>query len=85
MADPISWYMIEPGWSVVDCDGDEAGKVAEVLGDTDLDIFTGLVVAIAVFSAPRYLPAENVSNIVEGFVQSDLTTPELDRLDEYEE
>ena len=24
-ADPVSWYLIEPGWKVVDCDGDEAG------------------------------------------------------------
>ena len=37
------------------------------------------------FSAPRYLAAEHVTNIVEGFVQVDLTTPELDQLDPYEE
>jgi hypothetical protein len=85
MSEPMSWYMIEPGWAVVDCDGDEAGKVADVLGDTEADIFNGLVVSIAIYSAPRYLPAEHVTNIVEGFVQADLTTPELDRLDEYEE
>jgi hypothetical protein len=83
-ADPVSWFLIEPGWAVVDSDGDEAGRVVEVLGDTDRDIFTGLAVAIAVFSAPRYLPSENVANIIEGFVQSDLTTPELDELDPYE-
>ena len=83
-ADPVSWFLIEPGWSVVDCDGDEAGKVAEVLGDTERDIFDGLAVAIAVFSAPRYLPAERVTNIIEGFVQVDLNTPELDQLDPYE-
>ena len=83
-ADPVSWYLIEPGWAVVDSDGDEAGRVVEVLGDAERDIFDGISVAIAVFSAPRYLPAERVSNIIEGFVQADLTTPELDQLDPYE-
>ena len=48
--------MIEPGWAVVDCDGDEAGKVAEVLGDTERGhLRPGSPSAIAVFSAPRYL------------------------------
>ena len=55
-----------------------------MLGDTERDIFDGLAVAIAVFSAPRYLPAERVTNIIEGFVQVDLTTPELDELEPYE-
>src|SRR5262249_42755855 len=41
MSEPMSWYMIEPGWAVVDSDGDEAGKVADVLGDTEADIFNG--------------------------------------------
>ena len=83
-AEPMSWYMIEPGWKVVDCDGDEAGDVTEVLGDTDLDIFDGLAVGLAVFSAPRYLAAEHVTEIYEGFVQVELTTPQLDELEPWE-
>ena len=83
-ADPVSWFMIEPGWKVVDCDGDEAGNVAEVLGDAERDIFDGLALGLAVFSAPRYLAAEHVTNIVEGFVQVDLTTPQLDELEAWE-
>ena len=41
--------------------------MAEVLGDTERDIFDGLALGLAVFSAPRYLAAEHVTNIVEGF------------------
>jgi hypothetical protein len=82
--DPVSWFLIEPGWKVVDVDGDEAGRVAEVLGDTEADIFDGLSVALAVYSVPRYVPSERVTNIVEGFVQVDLTTRELDDLDPYD-
>jgi hypothetical protein len=55
-----------------------------VLGDPERDIFDGLALGLAVFSAPRYLAAEHVTNIVEGFVQVDLTTPQLDELEPWE-
>src|SRR5205085_11166814 len=29
MADPVSWLMIEPGWKVLDADGEEVGAVDE--------------------------------------------------------
>jgi hypothetical protein len=82
--DPVSWFMIEPGWKVVDSDGDEAGTVAEVLGDAERDIFDGLALGLTMFSAPRYLAAEHVAQIYEGFVQVDLSTPQLDELEAWE-
>ena len=82
--DPLSWFMIEAGWKLVDADGDEAGTVADVIGETETDIFDGLSVSLTMFSAPRYLPAEHVTNIVDGFVQVDLSTRQLDELDPYE-
>ena len=42
--DPVSWLVIEPGWKVTDARGAAAGRVAEVAGDEQLDIFDGLVV-----------------------------------------
>ena len=33
MPDPVSWMVIEQGWSVVDSEGDEVGRIDEVLGD----------------------------------------------------
>ena len=84
-ADPPSWQLIEAGWKVVDCDGDEAGTVVDVLGDTGADELEGLVVNIVIYSAPRFVPGEHVTNVIDGFVQVDLDTPDLDRLDPYEE
>jgi rRNA processing protein Gar1 len=43
--DPVSWLMVEPGWTVVDAHGKKVGKVDEVLGDEQIDIFHGLVVS----------------------------------------
>ena len=39
--DPVSWLMVEPGWAVVDAHGKKVGKVDEVLGDEQIDIFHG--------------------------------------------
>src|SRR5204863_5066876 len=44
MPDPVSWMMIEQGWAVIDADGDEVGRVDEVLGEEGADIFNGLQV-----------------------------------------
>jgi hypothetical protein len=60
MADPVSWLMIERGWEVVDANGKRVGKVDEVLGDTEADIWDGLTVS------GKYVPAEDVAQIVDG-------------------
>ena len=45
MADPVSWLLIEAGWKVLAADGSEVGKVDEVTGDSNADIFDGLAIA----------------------------------------
>jgi len=59
-ADPVSWLMIEPGWDVVGPDGKSIGRVDEVLGDKETDIWDGLTVGGA------YVAAERVDGIVDG-------------------
>jgi hypothetical protein len=73
VSDPVSWLLVEPGWEVVDPDGESAGKVDEVLGDKEADIFDGLQVTSGVLGESRYVPAEEVGEITEGRVQ--LTAP----------
>jgi hypothetical protein len=60
MADPVSWLMIERGWEVVDANGKRVGKVDEVLGDEEADIWDGLTVS------GEYVAAEDVAEIVDG-------------------
>ena len=62
MADPVSWLLIEPGWEVVGANGERIGKVDEVLGDPEADIWDGLTVD------GKYVPAEQVASIVEGLI-----------------
>jgi rRNA processing protein Gar1 len=61
--DPVSWLLVEPGWPVVDANGRRVGKVDEVLGDEQTDIFHGLVVD------GRKILAESVGEIREGEIR----------------
>jgi rRNA processing protein Gar1 len=61
--DPVSWLLVEPGWPVVDANGRRVGKVDEVLGDEQTDIFHGLVVD------GREILAERVVEIREGEIR----------------
>ena len=77
MPDPVSWMVIERGWSVVDADGNDLGRVDEVLGDEDADIFNGLQILTGTIAESKYVPAESVGEIVEGRVQLQLVKDEL--------
>ena len=70
MSDPVSWLVVEPGWEVVGADGESVGKVHEVVGEPEEDIFDGLQVTTSgVLGETRYVAAEDVGRITEGRVQ----------------
>lgn len=62
MSDPVSYLLIEPGWKVVDAEGNSAGRVEEVLADLQADIFHGLRVK------GEEIPADRIGEIREGVV-----------------
>jgi len=69
--------VIERGWTVVDADGNDLGRVDEVLGDEEADIFNGLQILAGTLAKPTYVPAERVGEIVDGRVQLQLKADEL--------
>jgi len=83
--DPVSWFLIEPGWTVVDSNGKEVGSVDEVVGDSSDDIFNGLSISTSILGKPRYVPSEQVADITEGQVRLTLSKDEVGRLGEYQE
>lgn len=78
--DPVAWIMIEPGWKVVEAEGNEVGRVEEVEGDPNADIFNGLRISTGLLSGHRYVPAEQVGLISEGRVQLRLTRDQVKQL-----
>jgi hypothetical protein len=85
MGDPVSWYLIRPGWKVVAADGSEIGKVDEVTGDEAHDIFDGLAIAESAFGKPRYIPAEVVAEITDGVVRLSLSAADAGGLEDFRE
>jgi hypothetical protein len=84
-APQVSWKAIERDAVVRASDGEEMGKVVEVAGDPDADIFNGLVVTLGMLDAARYVPAEKVTGIWPDRVEVALTAAELESAPEYEE
>lgn len=83
--DQVAWIAIEADAVVVAADGSEVGKVKEVAGDEEHDIFDGLVVKHSRFDADRYIASERVKRIWPARVETDLTPAEADDLPAYRE
>ena len=85
MSDPVSWFLIEPGWKVHDAAGEEVGSVDEVVGDSSDDIFNGLSISTSLLGRPKYIPSEQVAAITEGRVDLAISKEQVERLGEFEE
>jgi hypothetical protein len=86
MADPVAWTVVEPGWAVVTSDGNEVGKIDQILGDPEADIFDGLSVGAGrVLDRPLYVPSEQVGAIEEGTVHLTIDADAYGRLTPYQE
>lgn len=81
-SDPISWLMIQPGWKVVDSGDNEVGRIEQVNGDPNADIFSGLRISTGLFSGHRFVPAEQVGEITEGHVHLLLTKDQVKQLED---
>jgi sporulation protein YlmC with PRC-barrel domain len=85
MPDPVSWKVVEKGWTVYDRDGQEVGKVEEIAGDEEADIFDGFAVKAHAPGAAKYVPAESVGRIAEGEVRLTIAESEVASLEDMKE
>ena len=81
LPDPVSWFVVEPGWKIVAADGAEVGTVHEMLGDPERDIFDGIAVSTGALAKPTYVPSEQVDEIREGEVHLALTSEQFAQLE----
>jgi hypothetical protein len=59
---------MERGWRVLDATGKEIGKVDEIRGLPEDDIFDGITVKQGLLGKSDYVPAERIAQILEGEV-----------------
>lgn len=81
----VSWKGIEANAPVFSSEGEAVGKVSQVVGDPDADVFTGLAVSIDVLGPPRFVPSERVQAIWPDRVDVALTKAQIEALEPYEE
>ena len=81
----VSWKAIEANAPVFSSEGEAVGKVSQVVGDPDADVFTGLAVSIDVLGPPRLVPSEKVQAIWPDRIHVALTTAQIEALEPYEE
>jgi len=77
--------MIERGWIVRDADGKEIGRVHEVTGDENADIFDGLTITKGILGKDKYVPSEHVAAIREGEVALDIPHEAVESLETFTE
>ncbi len=75
-----SYMMIGRGMIVRGTDGD-LGTVAEVVADTGVDVFRGIVLAHGFLSTKHaFVPAQNVVSVEQNTVQVSLSKSEAEQL-----
>jgi hypothetical protein len=81
----VSWKAIEKGARVDALDGQELGKVVEIAGDSEADIFSGLVVSLSRLRSNKFLPSERVTRIWPDRVSTSIASEQVESLPEYKE
>jgi hypothetical protein len=84
-APQVSWKSIDEDAAVVSGDGLELGRVKEIVGDEEADIFNGVVLSPTKDGGSRYVPAERVTRISPDRVETDLSADEAATLAAYAE
>jgi sporulation protein YlmC with PRC-barrel domain len=69
---------LKKGTSVLAADGNEIGKVSEVVGDEQQGIFSGITVSPGLLSENRFVPATLVGDITEEQVSLAISSDELE-------
>ena len=85
MSDPVSWLVIERGWTVRAVAGEQVGTVDEVTGSREDDIFDGLSFSSGRLRASQYIAAEQVAEIREGEITLAIPRAEVERMPQYEQ
>lgn len=81
---PIAWLALEVGTPIFTTDGEQVGKVANVVADREKDIFSGLTFKPGLLDSRVFVPADKVAEITEGAVKISMSAADVDKLAAYE-
>jgi len=81
--DPVAWSYIEPGTDVIGREGVKLGEVQHMLGTESEGIFHGIALDPAAGGPTRVVPADAVTSLTPAEVQVQVSTEDVDSLEEY--
>ena len=73
---PISYMALDEGTPVLASNGEEVGKVTDVVADENSDIFAGLRFRSGIFGTEHFVAAEQVESITEEAVTLTISSDE---------
>ena len=78
---PVSWMTLEPGTTVLAADGEDIGKVTNVVADVQKDIFSGISFRSGVLSEERFAPADIVGTMTQDSVELTIPASQVESLE----
>ncbi|HEU4481274.1 MAG TPA: hypothetical protein VFS18_05265 [Actinomycetota bacterium] len=75
---------LEDGTTVLSSEGEELGRVSEVVADRGKDIFSGIAFRHGLLGTDHFAPADAVGEITPGSVKLSLSKAEAEKLDAYD-
>jgi uncharacterized protein YrrD len=81
---PIAWTALRRGHPVRAADGQQIGKIAQVIADEQKDIFSGITFRSRPLETERFAPAAVIRSITSESVELAIASSEASSLDAYE-
>ena len=75
---------LEKGTPVRSADGEELGRIAEVVADRQKDIFSGIAFASGLFDSDRFVPADQIDRITTEAVVLTVASDDKESFEAYE-
>ncbi|MGH2808050.1 MAG: DUF2171 domain-containing protein [Actinomycetota bacterium] len=84
--EPISYLALPKGARIVSSDGEEVGRVSEVISDDEKDIFSGITFRHGVRGQEHFIPAELVTRMTAEEVTLGVTSAvAMEKIEPYED
>lgn len=86
MADdrPIAWLALQEGTAIVGSDGEQIGKVGEVIADREKDIFSGITFKPGLMEAALFIPVDKIGDLTDTEVTLTIPASEAASLEQYD-
>ena len=80
----IAWLALQPGTVIVGSDGEQVGKVDEVIADREKDIFSGVTFKPGLMDSRLFIPADRIVGLTDSEVTLTIPAADAAELEPYE-